>query len=63
MWTNNFNVHLLKGLEEFDLSDMERWPNWYIQDQSLLAVLDQPDKSTIFFMIIRLYAQFNLHKW
>lgn len=40
---------------------MECLPNCYTQDQSLLAVLDQPDKSIVFFMIIRLYIQFILH--
>lgn len=46
----------LKGLEEYYLFDMGCWPNCYIQDQSLLAVLDQPDKGTAFIMINWLYV-------
>lgn len=37
------------------------WFNGKIQDQSLLAVLDWPDKSTLFFMIIWLYVCFVLY--
>lgn len=48
----NLNIHLLNGLEEFYLCDMEWWPNFYIQDQNLLAVLYQPDKSAFFKLLL-----------